>query len=90
MVGEFLDDVFDSEDEDWNNLELYSSRGEKWILKKSCLSHWPFLYHKISPCLVLPCDILPCDILFSYLLPCDVLPCDNTMYCVKESSKHQT
>ena len=29
MVGEFLDDVFDSEDEDWNNLELYSSNGEK-------------------------------------------------------------
>ena len=42
-----------------------------------------FLYHKISPCLVLPCDIL-----FSYILPCDVLLCDNTMYGVKESSKY--
>ena len=47
-----------------------------------------FLYHKISPCLVLPCDMLPCDILFNYILPCDALPCDNTMYFVLESSKY--
>ena len=47
-----------------------------------------FLYHKISPCLVLPCDLLPCDTLFNYILPCDVLSCDNTMYFVKESSKY--
>ena len=29
MVRDFLDDVFDSEDEDYNNLELYSSKNEK-------------------------------------------------------------
>ena len=29
MVRDFLDDVFDSEDEDYNNLELYSSKKKK-------------------------------------------------------------
>ena len=57
MVGEFLDD---SEDEDRNNLELYSSKDEKKEKNNFYLFIiLNFLYHKISPCLVLPCDMLP-------------------------------